>query len=66
MPNETCAPDTTITLAHGAGGRKTAALIHDIFAKHFHSPYLTADVRRQFLGPIQMAVDDVQFPGTFA
>ena len=43
MPNETCAPDTTITLAHGAGGRKTAALIHDIFAKHFHSPYLTAD-----------------------
>ena len=33
----------TITLAHGAGGRKTAALIADLFAKHFASPYLTAD-----------------------
>ena len=33
----------TITLAHGAGGRKTAALIHDLFAKHFQNPYLTAD-----------------------
>ena len=33
----------TITLAHGAGGRKTAALIHDLFARHFASPYLTAD-----------------------
>lgn len=28
----------TITLAHGAGGRKTAALIADLFAKHFASP----------------------------
>ena len=27
---------------------------------------LAADVRRQFLGPIQMAVDDVQLAGTFA
>jgi len=35
--------ETTITLAHGAGGRKTAALIHDIFARHFASPYLTSD-----------------------
>ena len=33
----------TITLAHGAGGRKTATLIHDLFAKHFESPYPTAD-----------------------
>lgn len=27
---------------------------------------LAADVGSQFLGPFQMAVDDVQFPGAFA
>ncbi|MDD7055936.1 MAG: hydrogenase expression/formation protein HypE [Selenomonadaceae bacterium] len=32
-----------ITLAHGAGGRQTAALIHDVFAAHFHNPEFTSD-----------------------
>ncbi len=36
--------DTThITLAHGAGGRKTQELIGGIFAAHFSNPDLTAD-----------------------
>ena len=32
-----------ITLAHGAGGRQTSELIHDVFAKHFANSLLTAD-----------------------
>lgn len=32
-----------ITLAHGAGGRQTATLIREIFAKNFSNPYLTSD-----------------------
>ena len=32
-----------ITLAHGAGGKQTSALIHDIFKKYFDNPLLTAD-----------------------
>ena len=32
-----------ITLAHGAGGKQTSALIHDIFKKYFDNPFLTAD-----------------------
>ena len=32
-----------ITMAHGAGGKQTSELIHDIFKKYFDSPYLTAD-----------------------
>ena len=32
-----------ITLAHGAGGRKTSALIRGLFKKYFDNPYLTAD-----------------------
>ena len=32
-----------ITLAHGAGGKQTSALIHEIFAKYFDNPFLTAD-----------------------
>ena len=35
--------DDVITLAHGAGGQKTARLIGDIFRKYFDNPYLTAD-----------------------
>ncbi len=35
--------EKTITLAHGAGGRQTAALIRDIFAAHFANPALTSD-----------------------
>ena len=33
----------TITLAHGAGGRQTADLIKNIFARHFSNPEFTAD-----------------------
>ena len=32
-----------ITLAHGAGGRKTAELIGAVFARHFGNPEFTAD-----------------------
>lgn len=32
-----------ITLAHGAGGKKTSELIERIFKKHFSNPNLTAD-----------------------
>ena len=32
-----------ITLAHGAGGRKTSELIDRVFKKHFSNPNLTAD-----------------------
>lgn len=32
-----------ITLAHGAGGQKTAELIERLFARHFQNPDLTAD-----------------------
>ena len=35
--------DKKITLAHGAGGRQTAALIEKVFADHFKNPELTAD-----------------------
>ncbi len=35
-------PDV-ITLAHGAGGKKTSELINKIFKKHFSNPNLTAD-----------------------
>ena len=35
--------DKRITLAHGAGGRQTAALIQDVFAKYFANPEFTSD-----------------------
>lgn len=33
----------TVTLAHGAGGRQTAELIHEVFEQYFSNPLLTAD-----------------------
>ena len=33
----------TVTLAHGAGGKQTAELIHEVFQKHFSNPLFTAD-----------------------
>lgn len=33
----------TITMAHGAGGKQTSALISGIFKKYFENPYFTAD-----------------------
>ena len=35
--------EKTITLAHGAGGKQTAALIDQVFKKHFSNPEFTAD-----------------------
>ncbi len=36
-------PEPTITLSHGAGGRKTAALIDRVFKAHFANPDFTSD-----------------------
>ena len=33
----------TVTLAHGAGGKQTSELIHEVFAAHFANPLFTAD-----------------------
>ena len=33
----------TVTLAHGAGGRQTASLIHEVFQQHFTNPEFTSD-----------------------
>ena len=33
----------TVTLAHGAGGRQTSELIHEVFEAHFRNPLFTAD-----------------------
>ena len=35
--------DRRVTLAHGAGGRQTSELIHEIFKKYFDNPDLTGD-----------------------
>jgi hydrogenase expression/formation protein HypE len=35
--------ETTITLAHGAGGKQTSDLIAHVFKKHFSNPEFTAD-----------------------
>lgn len=35
--------DTTVTLAHGAGGKQTSELIDRVFKAHFDNPALTAD-----------------------
>ena len=33
----------TVTLAHGAGGKQTSELIHEVFEAHFKNPLFTAD-----------------------
>lgn len=35
--------ETMVTLAHGAGGKKTSELIERVFRAHFENPNLTAD-----------------------
>ena len=35
--------DSTVTLAHGAGGKQTSELIDRVFKAHFDNPALTAD-----------------------
>ncbi|MCH3942243.1 MAG: hydrogenase expression/formation protein HypE [Atopobiaceae bacterium] len=60
-----------ITLAHGAGGRQSARLIHDIFRSHFDNPHFTADdaaVMEAPAGRIAMSTDGfivspAEFPG---
>ena len=60
-----------ITMAHGAGGKQTSELIHDIFKKYFDSPYLTADdaaVLQPPAGRMAMSTDGFivsprEFPG---
>ena len=32
-----------VTLAHGAGGKQTAALIREVFKEHFDNPEFTPD-----------------------
>ena len=36
--------DETITMAHGAGGQKTAELINKVFKAHFSNPEFTGSV----------------------
>ncbi len=62
---------STVTLAHGAGGKQTAALIRDVFAARFANPYLTSDdaaVLDVGAGRIAMTTDGFivspyEFPG---
>lgn len=35
--------DRKVTLAHGAGGKQTSELIHEVFQAHFSNPEFTAD-----------------------
>lgn len=35
--------DRKVTLAHGAGGKQTSELIHQVFQSHFANPQFTAD-----------------------
>ena len=49
-----------VTLAHGAGGKQTAALIHEVFEEHFKNPEFTADdaaVLNIGTGEIAMSTD---------
>jgi hydrogenase expression/formation protein HypE len=61
----------TVTLAHGAGGRQTSELIHEVFAAHFANPLFTADdaaVLEVEAGRLAMSTDGFivspyEFPG---
>ncbi len=62
--------DVTVTLAHGAGGRQTAELIHRVFRAHFSNPQFTADDAAvlDISGKIAMTTDGFvvspyEFPG---
>lgn len=60
-----------ITLAHGAGGRQSARLIHDLFRGNFDNPHFTSDdaaVMEVTSGRIAMSTDGfivspAEFPG---
>ena len=61
----------TVTLAHGAGGRQTSELIHEVFEAHFKNPLFTADdaaVLDMEAGRLAMSTDGFivspyEFPG---
>ena len=61
----------TVTLAHGAGGKQTSELIHEVFAAHFANPLFTADdaaVLEIGAGKLAMSTDGFivspyEFPG---
>ena len=61
----------TVTLAHGAGGKQTSELIHEVFAAHFANPLFTADdaaVLEVEAGKLAMSTDGFivspyEFPG---
>ena len=53
-----------VTLAHGAGGQQTSALIHDIFQKYLGNPDFTADdaaVLTSPSGQLAMSTDGLSF-----
>ena len=60
-----------VTLAHGAGGRQTSELIHEVFEAHFSNPLFTPDdaaVIEMDAGKIAMSTDGFivspfEFPG---
>lgn len=61
----------TVTLAHGAGGKQTSELIHEVFEAHFSNPLFTPDdaaVIDMEAGKIAMSTDGFivspfEFPG---
>jgi hydrogenase expression/formation protein HypE len=61
----------TVTLAHGAGGKQTSELIHEVFETHFKNPLFTADDAAVLdAGPGKLAmstdgfiVSPYEFPG---
>ena len=61
----------TVTLAHGAGGKQTSELIHEVFENHFANPLFTADdaaVLEVEAGRLAMSTDGFivspyEFPG---
>lgn len=63
--------DKYVTLAHGAGGKQTSELIHQVFKEHFANPYFTGDdaaVLDVGSGQIAMSTDGFivspfEFPG---
>ena len=60
-----------VTLAHGAGGKQTSELIHEVFEAHFSNPLFTADDAAVFeteSGRMAMSTDGFivspfEFPG---
>ena len=52
----------TVTMAHGAGGKQTSELIHQVFAAHFANSDLTEDDAAVLVPPKgRMAVSTAGF-----